>query len=65
VTNKRSPGNLADRLITAFEKIFNVALFYHVGNGQINIDDQFRLSLATIGIAQPQTFFTKYLVGVA
>ena len=45
VANERSPGALPDRLITAFEDIIDVALFYYVGHGQIDMDDQLCLSL--------------------
>ena len=34
------PGDLPDRLITAFDGISDVALFYYVGHGQISQDDQ-------------------------
>jgi hypothetical protein len=47
VRNRRSPGGLSDRLITAFEDITDVALFYYVGHGQIDMDDQLCLSLVT------------------
>lgn len=43
--NERDPGNLPDQLITAFEDIRDVALFYFVGHGQIDIDDQLCLGL--------------------
>jgi WD40 repeat protein len=39
------PGSLPDRLVTAFEGIKDVALFYYVGHGQIDADDQLCLSL--------------------
>jgi ABC transporter substrate-binding protein PnrA-like/Caspase domain len=45
VENEPSPGNLADRLITAFDGISDVALFYFVGHGQISPDDQLCLGL--------------------
>jgi peptide/nickel transport system substrate-binding protein len=40
-----SPGDLPDRLVTAFEDIGDVALFYYVGHGQISPDDQLCLGL--------------------
>jgi biotin carboxyl carrier protein len=40
-----SPGDLPDRLITAFDDISGVALFYFVGHGQIAYDDQLCLGL--------------------
>jgi WD40 repeat protein len=43
--NERSPGDLADRLITLFDGISDVALFYYVGHGQIASDDQLCLGL--------------------
>ncbi len=43
--NVRYPGILPDQLITAFENISDVALFYYVGHGQIDSDDQLCLSL--------------------
>jgi WD40 repeat protein len=43
--NKRDPGDLADRLITAFEETADVVLFYYVGHGQIDPDDQLCLGL--------------------
>jgi hypothetical protein len=44
--NVRSVGELPDTLITALENITGVALFYYVGHGQIDIDEQLCLSLA-------------------
>src|ERR1700689_2236135 len=44
--NIRSVGELPDTLITALEDITDVALFYYVGHGQIDIDEQLCLSLA-------------------
>jgi len=44
--NERGPGDLPDRLITAFEDVTDVALFYFVGHGQIDVDDQLCLGLA-------------------
>ncbi len=43
--NESDPGNLPDRLITAFEDVTEVALFYYVGHGQIGPDDQLCLGL--------------------
>jgi Bacterial Ig-like domain (group 2) len=43
--NKHQPGDLADRLITAFEEVTDVALFYYVGHGQIDEEDQLCLAL--------------------
>ena len=40
-----SPGDLPDQLITAFDGITDVALFYFVGHGQIASDDQLCLGL--------------------
>jgi len=45
VENEPSPGDLPDRLITAFDGISDVALFYFVGHGQISPDDQLCLGL--------------------
>jgi WD40 repeat protein len=45
LANKASPGSLPDRLITAFDGISDVALFYYVGHGQISPDDQLCLGL--------------------
>ena len=46
VDNERSPGDLPDRLITAYEHVTDVALFYYVGHGQMDRDDQLCLGLA-------------------
>lgn len=46
VENEHSPGDLPDRLITAFDGVRDVALFYFVGHGQIAPDDQLCLALA-------------------
>lgn len=46
VENEHSPGDLPDRLITAFDGARDVALFYFVGHGQIAPDDQLCLGLA-------------------
>ena len=43
--NRRIPGNLPDRLITLFENARDVALFYYVGHGQIDADEQLCLGL--------------------
>src|SRR5579859_1692082 len=43
--NEHSPGDLPDRLITAFDGITDVALFYYVGHGQIAPDGQLCLGL--------------------
>jgi aerobic carbon-monoxide dehydrogenase large subunit len=43
--DERSPGDLPDQLITAFDTITDVALFYYVGHGQIAPDDQLCLGL--------------------
>ena len=45
LANKASPGNLPDRLVTAFDGISDVALFYYVGHGQISPDNQLCLGL--------------------
>jgi hypothetical protein len=43
--NVAQPGDLADQLIAEFEAVEDVALFYYVGHGQIDSDDQLCLSL--------------------
>jgi hypothetical protein len=43
--NEPGPGDLPDRLITAFDGVSDVALFYYVGHGQIAPDDQLCLGL--------------------
>ena len=43
--NERDPGNLPDRLITAFEDAEDIAIFYYVGHGQVDIEDQLCLGL--------------------
>lgn len=45
--NRRDLGGLADRLITAFEDVTGIALFYYVGHGQIDFDDQLCLGLTS------------------
>jgi WD40 repeat protein len=45
VSNESNPGALPDRLITAFDGIKDVALFYYVGHGQIDSDDELCLGL--------------------
>jgi len=44
--NESGPGELADRIITLFDEARDVALFYFVGHGQIDLDDQLCLGLA-------------------
>jgi WD40 repeat protein len=44
--NVHSPGDLPDQLITAFEPVTDVAVFYFVGHGQLASDDQLCLGLA-------------------
>jgi hypothetical protein len=46
LANVPSPGDLPDRLITAFDSVADVAVFYFVGHGQISPDDQLCLGLA-------------------
>ena len=43
--NEPSPGNLPDQLITAFENVTGVALFYYVGHGLICDENQLGLSV--------------------
>ncbi|HEX2819910.1 MAG TPA: hypothetical protein VHO07_07065 [Streptosporangiaceae bacterium] len=43
--NVLSPGDLPDQLITAFDTVTDVAVFYFVGHGQISPDDQLCLGL--------------------
>lgn len=43
--NVFQPGDLADQLIAEFEGVEDVALFYYVGHGQIDSDDQLCLGL--------------------
>lgn len=45
VKNERDPSRLHDRLVTAFDGITGVALFYFVGHGQMGPDDQLCLGL--------------------
>ncbi len=45
VEDEPSPGDLPDQLITAFDGITDVALFYFVGHGQISYDDELCLGL--------------------
>lgn len=45
VENEPDPGRLPDRLMTAYDGITDVALFYFVGHGQIAWDDQLCLGL--------------------
>jgi len=49
--NERSPGEIPDQLITAFDGIRDVALFYFVGHGQLSPDDQLCLGL---GLSRPE-----------
>jgi hypothetical protein len=43
--NRHYPGDLPDELVTAFEDVTDVALFYYVGHGQIDSDDQLCMGL--------------------
>jgi hypothetical protein len=43
--NEPGPGDLPDRLITAFDDVSDVALFYFVGHGQLSSDDELCLGL--------------------
>ena len=45
VGNEAGPGDIPDRLITAYDGV-DVALFYFVGHGQISSDDELCLGLA-------------------
>jgi hypothetical protein len=47
LANQRGPGDLSDRLTTAFEDASDIALFYYVGHGQIEVP--FQLSLGLVG----------------
>ena len=46
LVNERGPGDLPDRLITSFEDAADVALFYYVGHGQIDLANHLCLGLA-------------------
>jgi len=43
--NEPGPGSLPDRLLDVFEDATDVALFYYVGHGQLDNDDQLCLGL--------------------
>lgn len=43
--DRRYPGDLPNELVTAFEDVTDVALFYYVGHGQIDSDDQLCMGL--------------------
>ncbi|ROQ82745.1 putative Zn-dependent peptidase [Streptomyces sp. CEV 2-1] len=43
--NEPGPGDLSDRLLDLFEDTTDVALFYYVGHGQIDDEDQLCLGL--------------------
>jgi outer membrane protein assembly factor BamB len=43
--NERGPGDLTDRLIAAFEDVSDIAVFYYIGHGQIDMDDHLCLGL--------------------
>jgi WD40 repeat protein len=45
LANERRPGDLPDQLITAFEDITEVALFYYVGHGQMDSEGRLCLCL--------------------
>ncbi|MFF1400819.1 DnaJ C-terminal domain-containing protein [Streptomyces sp. NPDC058287] len=45
ISNARSLGNLPHRLVEAFVDVTDVALFYFVGHGQYDLDDQLCLAL--------------------
>jgi hypothetical protein len=45
IRNERNPGDLPDKLITLFEDAEDVALFYFVGHGQVDINDELCLGL--------------------
>jgi hypothetical protein len=45
LANEPSQGDVSDQLITAFDGITDVALFYYVGHGQLAPDDQLCLGL--------------------
>ncbi|MGD0699011.1 MAG: tetratricopeptide repeat protein [Trebonia sp.] len=46
LANLSGPGDIPDQLITAFESTTDVALFYYVGHGQIDRQDELCLGLA-------------------
>jgi hypothetical protein len=45
IGNEAKPGDLADRLMTLYQDISDVALFYYVGHGQLDDDDELCLGL--------------------
>lgn len=45
LANQHSPGNLADFLVSQYADVRDVALFYYVGHGQIDDEDQLCFSL--------------------
>ena len=54
VLNEPHPGNIGDQLIREFKDVRDVALFYYVGHGQI--DTQNELCLALTGTAQRDVY---------
>src|SRR5271166_3611875 len=44
-SNESGPADLPDRLITFFEDVKDVALFYFVGPGKVDVEDQLCLGL--------------------
>jgi signal transduction histidine kinase len=44
-SDESGPGDLPDRLITTFEEARDVALFYFVGHGLVDVEDQLCLGL--------------------
>ena len=46
ILEPREPGNLPDRLVELFGQAQDVALFYYVGHGQVDFEDQLCLGLA-------------------
>lgn len=47
LANLPGPGDIPDRLITAFEAAFDIALFYYVGHGQIDKNNELCLGLTS------------------
>jgi WD40 repeat protein len=45
ITDRRQPGDLPDRLIDLYSQARDVALFYYVGHGQLDEEDELCLAL--------------------
>lgn len=63
IADQREPGDLPDRLVELFAQVADVALFYYVGHGQIDEDNELCLGLVNSRLEQERRATTSLTFG--